>query len=132
MEEVGRSFKVLNVALKEIVSKSTLEVPGVSSLIGGFYQKMLRQSEIPGIEVTTDENENAAFVDVTVTVEPGHAVPTVAENLQRAVKESLENMTGLDVRAVNVTVDKISEKPVGPKPKAQAVEQSGNEGQKEE
>ena len=45
-----------------------------------------------------------AAVDVSVIVEYGHRLPEVAGEIQRNVKRSIENMTGLTVIEVNVHI----------------------------
>lgn len=44
------------------------------------------------------------MLDIYLTVEYGHPIPTVAENAQKAVIGAVEAMTGCSVEAVNIHV----------------------------
>jgi len=110
MVESKGSINVTDGVIKAIVGKCALDVPGVSSLSGTIYQNLVSwggQSETKGIEVRPGDEENSKRIDLHVTVEMGQPVPTVAENLQRSVKEMVEKMTGLEVVEVNVFIDDI-------------------------
>ncbi len=110
MVESKGSIKVTDAVIKAIVGKCALEVPGVSSLSGTIYQNLVSwgaQADTKGIDVRDADEENSKLIDLHVTVETGQPIPTVAENLQRSVKEMVEKMTGLDVVAVNVFVDDV-------------------------
>lgn len=54
-------------------------------------------------KVTADEEKSV--VDISIVVEYGRNIVEVAEEVQDAVKISLENMTDLDITAVNVHVN---------------------------
>ena len=57
----------------------------------------------PKTKVTADEEKSVA--DTSIVVEYGRNILEVAEEVQDAVKISLENMTDLDITAVNVHVN---------------------------
>ena len=68
-----------------------------------------------GIAVTTDEQNSEAVIDMEVNVSFGIDVYHAARQLQRAVRDSIESMTGLRVKAVNVRIVNITgEKPRPP------------------
>ena len=61
----------------------------------------------PGVtdnEARTARNTAALVLDIYLTVEYGHPIPTVAENAQKAVIGAVEAMTGCSVEAVNIHV----------------------------
>jgi uncharacterized alkaline shock family protein YloU len=67
--------------------------------------EFLAGKRLKGINITR-ENSNV-IVDLSVNVDYGRAIPEAALEVQRAVAENIEVMTGLSVRAVNVTVQSI-------------------------
>ena len=66
--------------------------------IGEFFSG----KRLKGIGVTRDSN--SVTVDLVVNIDYGRVIPDVAKEVQRAVTENIEVMTGLNVHAVNVTV----------------------------
>ena len=54
--------------------------------------------------VKIDMTGAALVLDIYLTVEYGHPIPTVAENAQKAVIGAVEAMTGCSVEAVNIHV----------------------------
>jgi uncharacterized alkaline shock family protein YloU len=67
--------------------------------------EILAGKRLKGINVT---REGAAVtVDISVNVDYGLAIPDVARKVQRVVAENVEVMTGLSVKAVNVTVQSV-------------------------
>ena len=80
--------------------------------VEGVYNSYTTKREIgdflPGrgqskTKVTADEEKSV--VDISIVVEYGRNIVEVAEEVQDAVKNSLENMTDLDITAVNVHVN---------------------------
>jgi uncharacterized alkaline shock family protein YloU len=72
-----------------------------------------KKSKDKGIRVEK-ESEELLTIDLTVVLEFGVRIPDICVQLQAAVKESVEEMTGQQVYAVNVMVQGIrgsSEKP---------------------
>jgi uncharacterized alkaline shock family protein YloU len=66
--------------------------------IGEFFSG----KRLKGISVARESSQ--VTVDLVVTVDYGRVIPDVAKEVQRAVTENIEVMTGLTVNAVNVTV----------------------------
>jgi len=56
----------------------------------------------PGI--TVDLREGSVDIDITMSIEFGSSVPTIAEACRKAVSEQVEATTALPVRAVNIQV----------------------------
>ena len=77
---------------------------GQLCLLGG------KKSLTKGIRVDfTEENVN---IDISVVVKYGFKIHEVCQNIQKKVKATIENMTGLTVSTINVAVQSISfEKP---------------------
>jgi uncharacterized alkaline shock family protein YloU len=67
--------------------------------------EVLAGKRLKGINVTRDGT--SVTVDLSVNVDYGLEIPKVAGNVQRTVAENIEVMTGLSVKAVNVTIQGI-------------------------
>lgn len=92
--------------IEVIAGLATVEVRGVAGMSGGFaggiVELLGRKNLSKGVTVEVGQRE--AAVDVSVIVEYGHRLPEVAGEIQRNVKRSIENMTGLTVVEVNVHI----------------------------
>lgn len=75
-------------------------VDGINQILGGNkkYSKGVK-IELEGKKVT---------IDLYVNVKYGVRIPDIAWAAQNAVKSAVENMTGLDVVAVNINVQGIT------------------------
>lgn len=89
-----------------IAGLATVEVTGVAGMSGGFVggiaELLGRKNLSKGVKVEVGQRE--AAVDVSIIVEYGNRIPEVATEVQRNVKRSIEQMTGLSVVEVNVHI----------------------------
>lgn len=111
-----------------IASLAANEVEGVEGMSGSVVEGitgMLNKKNITkGIKV--EINENVALIDVNVILKYGYKIHEVSQVLQKNIKTTIENMTGLNVAAVNVFVQSIAfDKPekAEVKPKAELEEE---------
>jgi len=85
------------------------EVEGVASLISSGvseWTKIAKKNNYTkGVKV--DVREEGTTVDMTILVRYGYKIHEVCRQLQRGVKSAIETMTGLNVIAVNVSVQSI-------------------------
>ena len=82
-------------------------VSGMVTAMGGsvtdlVHNKKNAQKGAKGVKI--DMTGAALVLDIYLTVEYGHPIPTVAENAQKAVIGAVEAMTGCSVEAVNIHV----------------------------
>ena len=94
-----------------IAGASVSEIDGVYGMAGGFaggISEVLKGKKnlAKGIKVDTDNNK--AKIDVNIIVEYGARIPDVAFEIQKRVKNDVENMTGLVVDEVNVHVQGVN------------------------
>ncbi len=94
-----------------IAGMAASEVPGVSEMAGGFaggISEVLsgKKNMAKGIKVDIQEKETK--IDVNIIVDYGARIPDIAFEIQKRVKKSVENMTGLNVTEVNVHVQGVS------------------------
>jgi len=93
-----------------IAGIAAMEIEGVAGLSGGFVggiSEMLgKRSFARGVRVSLGEKE--ASIDLNIIVDYGVRIPRIAERVQETVKDSIENMTGLEVVAVNIHVQGVA------------------------
>ncbi len=61
--------------------------------------------------MTVELTDEVAEITVDVVVRYGYRIPSVSEALQKNVKASVQNMTGITVSKVNVVVTGVSLQP---------------------
>ena len=99
------NLKISRDVLATIARYATMEIEGVASLasfttnIRGWLLK--KQSAKP---ITIDLNDDIAAIDIHVTIKAGVNIPQTAEKIQSAVKEAVQNMTGIAVSRVNINI----------------------------
>ena len=101
-------------AVQKIAGIAAREVDGVraggspSQSVGGLLSNLPGvngDSESRGVSVEVGEVE--ATVDLTLTVAYGLSIPQVSESVRRNVVNRVENLVGLRVVEVNITVDDV-------------------------
>lgn len=101
--------KISTEVIASIAGVAATEVEGVVGMSGGIkgLSDMLGLKNISkGIKVEVGEKDTA--IDLFIIVEYGKNISVIAKNVQNNVKTSIENMTGLNVIEVNVSVQGIS------------------------
>ncbi|WP_372796018.1 Asp23/Gls24 family envelope stress response protein [Pontiella sp.] len=93
-----------------IAHETAKKVPGVVELQGtladGIAGMIGKKAKDKGIRIEK-ESEELLTIDLTVVLEFGVKIPDICVQLQSAVKEAVEEMTGQKVYAVNVVVQGI-------------------------
>lgn len=107
IDEGNNGIKIANDVISVIAGIAVSEVPGVASMAGGFAGGITqvfsgKKNYSKGIKVESDDKD--VKIDVNIIVEYGSRIPDVAYEIQKRVKKSVENMTGLRVEEVNVHV----------------------------
>ena len=77
-----------------------------NSISGGFAELLGKKNLSKGVKVLI--SEKTVSLDLSIIVEYGAKIPDVAWKLQEKVKSEVEAMTGLNVVAVNVSVDGVN------------------------
>jgi uncharacterized alkaline shock family protein YloU len=79
---------------------------GTSRAVGGFIDGVTGGSgNTRGVSVEVGEEETA--VDLTMAVEYGRSIPQISEAVRRNVINRVENLVGLRVTEVNITVNDV-------------------------
>jgi uncharacterized alkaline shock family protein YloU len=104
-EELGK-IQINDEVIATISSIAAGEVEGIAGIAAGspLAEVWGAKGRAKGVLVTTDEAGNYVVIDLDVNVEYGVDVYKAAHQLQQAVKNAVETMTGLSVKAVNVRV----------------------------
>ena len=104
------SVKISNDVVAIIAGVAATEVKGVvgmsGGITGGITELLGKKNLFKGVKVDVGEKE--ASIDVFIVVEYGSNISQVSKAVQENVKSSIENMTGLNVIAVNVSVQGVS------------------------
>ena len=105
------NIKIADDVIAVIAGAAASEVPGVSSMAGGFAGGISevfsgKKNLAKGIKIEAGEKETK--IDVNIIVEYGARIPDVAFEIQNRVKKAVEGMTGLKVLEVNVHVQGVN------------------------
>lgn len=94
-----------------IAGMAVSEVPGVAEMAGGFaggISEVLSGKKNMAKGIKVDIQGKNVKVDVNIIVEYGARIPEVAFEIQKRIKKSVENMTGLVAEEVNVHVQGVA------------------------
>jgi uncharacterized alkaline shock family protein YloU len=112
-ENTGSGYgkiSINNNVIAIIAHETAKKMPGVVELQGSLADDLAgmigKKSKDKGIRVEK-ENEELLTIDLAVVLEYGVRIPEICVQLQAAVKEAVEDMTGQQVYAVNVVVQGI-------------------------
>ena len=78
---------------------------GASQAVGGILGSITGGSQTQGVSVEVGQEE--AAIDLTATAEYGKSIPQLAEAVRRNVVNRVENLVGLRVTEVNITVSNV-------------------------
>ena len=112
LNEGENNIEISDDVVAVIAGMAASEVSGVAEMAGGFaggISEVLsgKKNLAKGIKVEILDNKDTR-IDVNIIVEYGARIPDVAFEIQKRVKKSVENMTGLKVLEVNVHVQGVS------------------------
>ena len=103
-------ININNNVIAVIAHETAKKMPGVvelqGSLADGIAGMIGKKPKDKGIRIGK-ENEELLTIDLCVVLEFGVRIPEVCVQLQSAIKDAVEDMTGQKVYAVNVVVQGI-------------------------
>lgn len=109
IDSAAGTLRISRGVIATIAKSAALEIVGVASIaefpadIKGFFSK----GQMPK-PVAVVLNDDIAEVTVNIVIKNGFRIGNVAESVQKAVKESVQSMTGITVSKVNVVITGIS------------------------
>lgn len=108
--EIAANLNISEDVIGIIAGLAASEVDGIAGMSLGFVDGINQilggnKKYAKGVKIELDGKK--VTVDLYVNVKYGVRIPDIAWSAQNAVKKSVENMTGLDVAAVNINVQGI-------------------------
>lgn len=99
------NLKISEDVIASVAALAAKEVGGVASLAPGpLALRELLHGPGQGKSITVALDSDSAELDVYVVLRSGARIQETAAQIQSSVKESVQNMTGLTVKRVNVHV----------------------------
>lgn len=105
--EIASNLTISEDVIGIIAGLAAAEVEGVSGMTLGFVDGLNQilgsnKKYAKGVKVELEGNE--VVINLYVIVKYGVKIPEVAFSIQTSVKNSVEGMTGLKVKSVNINV----------------------------
>lgn len=109
--EIASNLTISEEVIGIIAGLAAAEVEGVSGmtlgLVDGINQMLGNNKKYSkGVKIELDGSD--VTIDLYVIVRYGVKIPDVAFSIQNSVKSSVESMTGLNVKAVNINVQGVT------------------------
>ncbi len=105
-ENIKGSIKISDDVVAMIAGAAAVEIDGVAGMstgiAGEIYEFIGKKNPAKGVKIVS--GENTVTVDLHIIVDYGVKIPEVAGAVQQKVKTAIEEMTGLEIPAVNVHV----------------------------
>lgn len=102
--------RIADDVISMIAAISATEVEGVTGMAGNITSEIISKLGVKnlsrGVKVAIDEE--SVIVELALELKYGVNLPEVCAKVQDKVKNSVENMTGLTVDAVNIRIAGIS------------------------
>lgn len=99
------SVKISNDIIDQLIAESALQVENVDSVIG-YKNKRIEKNKKDGIVSVI--KENSINIALSIIVEGNHDIYSIAENVQKTIKEQIQTMLGLEVKNINVIVKSLA------------------------
>lgn len=92
-----------------IAGLAATEVQGVASMAGNITNELVGKLGMKNLSkgVKVDVLENIVCVDLSLNLSYGYSIPETCKKVQERVKAAIENMTGLQVSDVNISISSV-------------------------
>ena len=89
-----------------IAGLAATEVEGVASMAGNITNELVGKLGMKNLSKGTLDRvlENVVCVNLNLNLEYGYSIPETCRKVQDKVKTAIENMTGLQVSDVNISI----------------------------
>ena len=103
------TVKIADDVVALIAAFAAMEVEGVSGMAGGLDMNTVSKGGMKrlGKTVRVEVSKEGVQADLAVELVYGYSIPETCSKVQYRVKTSIENMTGLEVKDVNIRVSGI-------------------------
>ncbi|MDD5696992.1 MAG: Asp23/Gls24 family envelope stress response protein [Victivallaceae bacterium] len=116
-------IKIHGNVVSSIVRRAALSIPGVSRLSGSSFvdniAEIVGSRKIHDRAIAIEIDEDKVAVEVKLNIIFGYSVPEVAGQVQSAIIEEVEKVTGMTVTRVNVIIQEIEDAPVTESPETE-------------
>jgi uncharacterized alkaline shock family protein YloU len=104
------TVKIADDVVALIAAFAAMEVEGVSGMAGGLDMNTVSKGGMKrlGKTVRVEVSKEGVKADLAVDLVYGYNIPETCSKVQDRVKTSIENMTGLEVKDVNISVSGIT------------------------
>ena len=103
------TVKIADDVVALIAAFAAMEVEGVSGMAGGLDMNAVSSGGMKrlGKTVRVEVSKEGVQADLAIDLAYGYNIPETCSKVQDRVKTSIENMTGLEVKDVNIRVSGI-------------------------
>ena len=100
------SVKIANDVVAVIAGIATTEIEGVHAMAGNITHELMGKVGMKTLSkgVKVEIQEGVVSVQLDVIIDYGVNIPKVSDKVQNKVKDSIVNMTGFEVKSVNVRI----------------------------
>ena len=105
LEGIGE-VQIADEVVSIIAGLAATEVEGVASMAGNITNELVGKLGMKNLSkgVKVDVLENVVCVNLNLNLEYGYSIPETCKKVQEKVKTAIENMTGLEVSDVNISI----------------------------
>ena len=105
-ENKDGEVRIADEVVAVIAGLAATEVEGVASMAGNMTRELISKLGMRNLSkgVEVEVIDSTVSVKLSVNIQYGYSVPDVSEKVQDRVKTAIENMTGLEVLDVNITI----------------------------
>ena len=109
-DESFGTVKIADDVVAMIAALAATEVDGVTSMNGNMANELLSRVGVKGLAKGSKVEifNKKVKVELAITMEYGFNIPATCQRVQNRVKNSIENMTGLEVTDVNIRISGIN------------------------
>lgn len=104
--ENAGSVKIADDVIACIAALAATEVEGVDSMAGNITNELISKLGVKNLSkgVKLDLHDGEVSVALSLNITYGYNIPEVSQKVQDRVKNTVENMTGLHVTDVSISI----------------------------
>ena len=106
LQEKAGTVRIADDVVAMIAALAATEVDGVAAMAGNLTNELLSRVGVRGLSKGSkvEVSGKKVKVELAITMEYGYNIPATCQRVQTRVKNAIENMTGLEVLAVNISI----------------------------
>jgi len=109
-DEVMGEVRIADSVVSNIAVLAAKETEGVYDTAGTAANEIMNKVGVKASSkgVKVEINDGVVVVDLALVMKYGYNIPTTCKKVQEKVKSLIENMTGLEVKDVNIRISGMS------------------------